>query len=100
MRQTLTGNVMLDRCVVHDFALEGFLPRPTFSVDVAENKFRGFDGLLGMDYIGALETWISNSRRQLFVAGGIERFATHVSGKIVLQGLAQRSPAIDSDSPE
>ena len=80
IRQTLTGNVLLDRCAVQDFALDGFVPRPTFSVDVAENTFKGFDGLLGIDYIGALETWLSSSRRQLFISGGIERFANHVAG--------------------
>ena len=56
MRQTLTGNVLLDKCVIQDFALDGFVPQPTFIVDVAENTFKGFDGLLGMDYIYALDT--------------------------------------------
>ena len=79
MRQILTGTVLLDRCVVQDFALEGFQPRSTFIVDVAENAFKGFDGLLGMDYIGALGTWLSSSRQQLFIAGGIEKFSNHVA---------------------
>ena len=77
-RQTANGKVKLQRCSVQDFRLVGFQPEKTFEVDVVKADFAGFHGLLGMDYIYKMETWISRSRSKAHIFGGFPRFANYV----------------------
>ena len=78
LRQTANGKIRLDRCKVRNFQLVGFQEIDSFEVDVIETEFDGFQGLLGMDFISTLETWISSCKNQLFIAGGLSKFAKHV----------------------
>ena len=77
-RQTANGKVKLQRCDVQEFQLVGFQPESKFAVDVVKADFAGFHGLLGMDYIYKLETWISRSRKQAHVFGGFPKFVNYV----------------------
>ena len=66
-RQTANGKIKLQRCEAQDFRLMGFQPEKSFEVDVVKADFAGFHGLLGMDYIYRLETWLSRSREQAYI---------------------------------
>ena len=77
-RQTANGKIKLKRCVVQDFGFVGFRPEEEFDVDVVEADFAGFHGLLGMNYICKLETWISRSRNQAHIFGGYTKFVNYV----------------------
>ena len=77
-RQTANGKIKLQRCEIQDFGLVGFQPEKTFEVDVVKADFAGFHGLLGMDYIYRLETWLSQSRKQAHIFGGFPKFANFV----------------------
>ena len=77
-RQTANGMIKLRRCEIREFGINGFVLDETFKVDVVESDFAGFHGLLGMNYIGKLETWISRSRAQAHFFGGFPKFANYV----------------------
>ena len=77
-RQTANGKIKMERCVIQDFGLVGFQLAQKFEVDVVQADFAGFHGLLGMDYICKLETWISRSRAQAHVFGGFPNFVNYV----------------------
>ena len=68
VKQTALEEKIFDTCIVEDFRLGNFQPKD-FTVDVLPKDYKGFQGVLGMDYIGQLETWISSSRREIFIAG-------------------------------
>ena len=77
-RQTANGKIKMQRCEIQDFRLVGFQLEKKFEIDVVKADFAGFHGLLGMDYIYKLETWISRSRAQAHVFGGFPKFANYV----------------------
>ena len=68
VKQTALEERVFDTCKVEDFRLGNFYPRD-FTVDVLPKDYKGFQGVLGMDYISDLETWISSSRREIFITG-------------------------------
>ena len=72
-RQTAIGEITFDRCEVKNFRLENFRPRD-FRIDVLPREYKGFQGVLGMDYIGILETWISNSKGKIHISGSLQKF--------------------------
>ena len=77
VKQTALEDRVFDTCKVEDFKLGNFQPKD-FIVDVLPKDYKGFQGVLGMDYISNLETWISSSRRELFITGQFRTFANHV----------------------
>ena len=87
-RQTANGKIKLQRCGVQDFRLVGFQLEESFEVDVVKADFAGFHGLLGMDYICKLETWISRSRSQAHIFGGFPKFANFVMDLTNFKGFA------------
>ena len=77
VKQTALEERIFDTCVVEDFRLGNFFPKD-FTVDVLPTDYKGFQGVLGMDYISQLETWISNSRREIFITGQFNTLANQV----------------------
>ena len=77
VKQTALTKSVFDICALEEFRLGNFHPRD-FVVDVLPNDYKGFQGVLGMDYISLLETWISSSRRKVFIAGQFNALVNHV----------------------
>lgn len=73
----LSANSVFDTCYVEGFRLGNFQPK-NHVVDVLPKDYKGFQGVLGMDYICNLETWISSSRREIFISGQFANLANHV----------------------
>ena len=76
-RQTAIGEKTFERCEIKSFRLENFQPCD-FSIDVLPGEYKGFQGVLGMDYIGMLETWISSSKCKIFISGSLQKLMDNV----------------------
>ena len=72
-RQTANGIVYFEQAIVHNFQVDGFEIFETWHVDVISHEFKGFKGILGMDFIGTVETWISAADKKMYVHGGKEK---------------------------
>ena len=68
-RQTANGIINPEQVIVKSFQVEKFQPRDEWVVDVYTTEFIGFHGILGMDFISTLETWISASERKIVLSG-------------------------------
>ena len=78
-RQTVNGLILMDRCILRTLRLKGFQQLENFEIDVIDSNFRGFQGILGMDIILMLETWISNSRSKAYCFGNYTRLKEEVN---------------------
>ena len=77
VKQTALEDKVFETCKVEGFRLGNFHPKD-FIVDALPKDYKGFQGVLGMDYISDLETWISSSRREMFITGKFTTFANQV----------------------
>ena len=72
-RQTANGIVYFEQVVVHKFQIDGFQAFDTWHVDVIPHEFKGFKGILGMDFIGTVETWISAVDKKMYIHGSKDK---------------------------
>ena len=79
-RQTANGIINPEQVTVKSFQVENFQPRNEWVVDVFTMDFIGFQGILGMDFISTLETWISASERKIFLSGSKDRLKQMMMG--------------------
>ena len=63
---------------MYEFQVQRFQPFSSWTVDVLEHELGNCEGILGMDFIGTLEEWMSAKNKKLHLHGGMDSFLENI----------------------